>query len=317
MQGRWGGWETRSGVPIITCVQLRAIPKKAFGRARSWSIFEGLGNEGRGSLKVGAPYLYRARWALAEVRLPKSVHGSEEGTIGETNRMKKRTVLFSCVLASIAAASASAGFHGITADLTAVNGVVGNWDPPETWTARVYAELDAGDQLLDVFGTSDSPMYWAAQSQFYNHYAGGPTSLDIDPNTYPDHVDLPYDSWFTIGADSMYDNSLQIENVSFSAFNNGSALYVLDGGWSVSEASGQGAVEEGPDGTWRVLLAQLTVLGDFDVSILGSAGFSGVGADGNGWSVEGHEFTIGFVPAPSALAVLGLYGLASRRRRGE
>jgi hypothetical protein len=231
--------------------------------------------------------------------------------------MKKCTMLFSCALATLASTAASAGFHGITADLTAVNGVQGNWDPPETWTARVYAELDAGDQLLSVFGTSDSPMYWAAQSQFYNHYAGGPTSLDIDPNSYPDHVDLPYDSWFTIGADSMYDNSLEIENVSFSGFNNGSSLYVINGGWYVHEASGQGAVEEGPDGTWRVLLAQLTVLGDFDISILGNAGFSGIDAGGNAWSVEDHEFTVGFVPAPSVLAVLGLAGMASRRRRGE
>ncbi|MDP7071220.1 MAG: hypothetical protein QF561_07740 [Phycisphaerales bacterium] len=231
--------------------------------------------------------------------------------------MKIRTVLLSTVIGGLAAASASAGFQGITADLTAVNGVEGNWDPPETWTARVYAELEAGDQLLNVFGTANTPMYWAAQSQFYNHYAGGPTSLDIDPNTYPDHVDLPYDSWFTIGADSMYDNSLEIDNVSFAAFNNGSALYVIDGGWAVSEESGQGAVEEGPNGTWRVLLAQLTVLGDFDVSIVGNAGFSGVDADGNAWSIEGHEFTIGFVPAPSVLAILGLAGMAPRRRRGE
>lgn len=206
--------------------------------------------------------------------------------------------------------AALAGFNGISAELTAVNGVVGDVEPPETWTCRVYAELDSGDQLLGVTGSTSDPMYWAAQTQFYNHYFGGPTSLSIDPATFPDHPDLPYDSWFTIGADSMQDNSLQVDNVSWSSFNTGSALYVVDGGWSVSQESGQGAEQGG-----RVLVAQLTVWGDFSASILGNANFNGVDASGESWSVSGHEFEISFVPAPSVLALLALGGLATRRRR--
>ena len=217
-----------------------------------------------------------------------------------------------CVGALVWSSTALAGFNGITADLIAVNAVVGDDDvaDPETWTCRVYAELDEGDQLLGMGGSSSTPMFWAAETQFFNHYQGGPTSLEIDPSIFPNHVDLPYDSWFTIGADSLYDNSLQIDNVSFSGFNTGGALYVVDGGFSVTEESGQGAAQDG-----RVLVAQLTVLGDFDVSILGSINVNGVDASGQAWSVEGHQFEINFIPAPSAIALLAVSGLVSRRRR--
>ena len=98
--------------------------------------------------------------------------------------------------------------------------------------------------------------------------------------------------------------------MSFSGFNTGGALYVVDGGFSVTEESGQGAAQDG-----RVLVAQLTVLGDFDVSILGSINVNGVDASGQAWSVEGHQFEINFIPAPSAIALLAVSGLVSRRRR--
>ena len=226
--------------------------------------------------------------------------------------MKTSVAVGSGLLAMAISGVALAGFNGITADLIAVNAVVGDDDveDPATWTCRVYAELDQGDQLLGMSGSGADPMYWAAESQFYNHYAGGPTSLSIDPDIFPNHVDLPYDSWFTIGADSMYDNVLEIDNVSFSGFNTGGALYVIDGGFSVSQESGQGAEQNG-----RVLVAQLTVLGDFDISILGSINVNGVDAMGDAWSVDGYEFEINFIPAPASLALLAVGGLAFRSRR--
>jgi hypothetical protein len=217
-----------------------------------------------------------------------------------------------------AASATLGGLQGIEAELTATYGPVtvpGHDDPPETWTGRVFAVVEEGDSLLEVYGSAENNMYWAAASQFYQNAFGGPTSLDIDPADFAGIPDLAYDSWMTIGADSMHDNSLSIDNVTFNAFNQGSALFVNDGGWSVTQASGQGLAEQGPDGQWRVLIAQLTVFGPPTTSVIGQANFRGTGADGGEWIAEGVSFELNFIPAPSALAVLSLGMLAGRRRR--
>ena len=230
-----------------------------------------------------------------------------------------RTTIVACLVASaLAATSALGGFQGIEAELVAINGPVtvpGHEDPPETWTARVFAVVQEGDSLLEVSGSSDNPMYWAAASQFYQNAFGGPTSMDIDPADFGILPDLAFDSWMTIGADDMYDNSLTVTNVSFGAFELGSALYVVNGGWSVTDASGQGVAQEGPDGKWRVLLAQLTLFGPPTTSIIGQINLSGSTEGGGSWTEEGIAFELNFIPAPSALAVLSLGALAGRRRR--
>ena len=223
------------------------------------------------------------------------------------------TTLVAGLFASVLATSAAlGGFQGIEADLVATNGPVtvpGHDDPPETWTARVFAVVQEGDSLLEVYGNAQHDMYIAAQSQFYQNAFGGPTSLDIDQADYASLPDLAYDSWVTIGADNMNNNALVVDNVTFSAFNQGSALFVNDGGWSVSDASGQGAAVQGPNGQWRVLIAQLTLFGPPSTPIIGQVNLSGSIEGGGSWIEEGVAFELNFVPSPSAIAVLGLAGL--------
>ena len=232
--------------------------------------------------------------------------------------MTRTTIVAGVAASMLAAGTTLGGFQSIEADLTATYSPVtvpGHDDPPETWTGRVFAVVEEGDSLLEVYGTAENHMFWAAESQFYQNVFGGPTSLDIDPADFASIPDLAYDSWMTIGADSVHDNSLSIDNVTFNAFNQGSALFVNNGGWSVTQASGQGLAEQGPDGQWRVLLAQLTVFGAPSTSIIGQANFRGTNADGGEWIAEGVSFELNFIPAPSALAVLSLGMLAGRRRR--
>lgn len=232
--------------------------------------------------------------------------------------MTRTTVVAGVLLGAFVAGTAFGGFQGIEADLVATYGPVtvpGHEDPPETWTARVFAVMQEGDSLLDVYGTTEHNMFWAAESQFYQNAFGGPTSLEIDPADFGALPDLAYDSWVTIGADSMDNNVLSVNNVTFGAFEQGSVLFANNGGWSVTDASGQGLAEEGPDGQWRVLIAQLTLFGPPSTSIIGQVNLSGSAAGGGSWTEEGISFELNFIPAPSAVAVLGLGGLAGRRRR--
>ncbi|MDP6602076.1 MAG: hypothetical protein QGG74_03620 [Phycisphaerales bacterium] len=232
--------------------------------------------------------------------------------------MTRTTLVAGVLMGALAATTAFGGFQGIEADLVATYGPVtvpGHDDPPETWTARVFAVVQEGDSVLEVYGTADNSMYWAAESQFYQNAFGGPTSVDIDPADFGALPDLAYDSWMTIGADDMNNNALQVNNVTFGAFEQGSALFVNNGGWSVTDASGQGLAQEGPDGQWRVLIAQLTLFGPPSTAIIGQVNLGGSTGDGGNWTEEGVSFELNFIPAPSAVALLGLGGLVGRHRR--
>ncbi|MCH2153038.1 MAG: hypothetical protein MK089_06820, partial [Phycisphaerales bacterium] len=63
---------------------------------------------------------------------------------------------------------------------------------------------------------------------------------------------------------------------------------------------------------YGVLIAQVTVLG-------AGGSFSGLlqgkTAAGDTWQVGVNDFQFGAIPAPGALALLGLAGIAGRRRR--
>jgi MYXO-CTERM domain-containing protein len=61
----------------------------------------------------------------------------------------------------------------------------------------------------------------------------------------------------------------------------------------------------------RVLIGQFTV-GDDD-HVFGTINMQGKNADGSNWSAIGVNFDT--LPAPGALALLGLAGIAARRRR--
>ncbi len=213
---------------------------------------------------------------------------------------------------------ASAGFIGLSADMVGVNmvqAVPGQPDQPDTWTARIYADFSAADHLVSVYGDPNNAMLIASDSSFYQNTFGGPTTQDIDAGQFGDLPDLQYDSWLTIGADSQDGNALQEIGVSWSGFNTGSALYVTNGAIFTTPDDMQGVAADNGSGTYRVLIAQLTVFGTPMTKIWGQTNLQWI--DGSSGEVmhDFIEFSFANIPAPGALALLGLAAITGTRRR--
>ena len=190
---------------------------------------------------------------------------------------------------------ASAGYQGISAELHAQS-AFGD-------TYRLYVDLDSGDRLDAVYGSSDNNLTLGSTSELYQNNFGGNTSLNINPALLAVFSSLAYDSWVTIGAETDTGNALSIQSVNFG----GDPFAQTDNGsWYVTPDDAQGEEVGG-----RVLIAQLTIAGGGSVEDLyGNLNFQGKLADGSNWGAVDQ-----WIPAPGALALLGLAGIAGRRRR--
>ena len=197
------------------------------------------------------------------------------------------------------AATASADYQGMSADLHAQS-AYGD-------TYRIYVELDAGDRLDAVYGSGSNGLVLGGPGLYQNGF-GGNMSTDINPLLYPAFASLFYDSWVTIGlVDQNPDNggnALSQQGVDFSNF--GDEVTTNNGSWYVTPDDAQGDEIGG-----RVLIAQLTISGGgTDADLYGNLNFQGKLADGSNWGATDQ-----WLPAPGALALLGLAGIAGRRRR--
>ncbi|MCH2148090.1 MAG: hypothetical protein MK095_01510 [Phycisphaerales bacterium] len=190
---------------------------------------------------------------------------------------------------------ASADYQGISAELHAQS-AFGD-------TYRIYVDLDSGDRLDAVYGSSDNGLTLGSTSELYQNNFGGNTSLNINPALLAVFSSLAYDSWVTIGAETDTGNALSIQSVNFG----GDPFAQTDNGsWYVTPDDAQGEEVGG-----RVLIAQLTIAGGGSVEDLyGNLNFQGKLADGSNWGAVDQ-----WIPAPGALALLGLAGIAGRRRR--
>lgn len=228
----------------------------------------------------------------------------------------KRLSMFAGTVGTLAiAASASAGMTGLSYD------VIGDTlvDPgaPFHYTVRMYAEMDAGDRLDAVYGNSDvgfSIAMMNGASLYQNAVYGGATSKSINSAFFPIVPSLEWDSYVTIGA--LYadgtpfgENNLQDIGIDWSGFEGGGDVSSNNGTWFVTPADAQGGEISG-----RVLIGQFTIFqGNGGADMMFTAGFQGKDAAGNTWNSSG-EIAVA-LPAPGALALLGLAGLAGRRRR--
>ena len=224
----------------------------------------------------------------------------------------KRTSIFAGAIGGFAiVGSAVAGMNGISYDLHGEDLIAGSY------TVRVYAELDAGNRLDAVYGNGEFNMtldYLDGASAYQNGY-GGPTSQAINSGFFGMAPSLEWDSYVTIGA--LYsdgtpfgDNALQDIGIDWATWDAGPGdLFCDNGTFFVTPVDPQGEEQGG-----RVLIAQFTTFsgsGAYDIAF--SAGFQGKDDAGVTWQ-SGHSVLIA-VPAPGAVALLGLAGLAGRRRR--
>ncbi len=199
----------------------------------------------------------------------------------------------------ILAGTASAGFTGMSFD-TVENGMAG------FTTYRAYAGVTAGGQVDAVYGDEANALLVTSGGGFYqNQFGGYGTPSAALFGFFPS---LEWDSFVTIGlTDDAGDAMLDI-GIDWAGFEAGGDIATTNGTWFATPSDAQ-VFEVGG----RVLVGQFTVAdGDH---VYGSMNFQGKDADLSNWNADGVAFDSDGIPAPGALALLGLAGIAARRRR--
>jgi hypothetical protein len=220
----------------------------------------------------------------------------------------KLTLFAGCVGSLVLAGTVTAGYEGLSYEVHADEGVAG------TWTARIYANFsDENDQLNAVYGDADNPLSVDSTDGFYQNAFGGATSSSINPALYPAFPSLVYDSWATIGLEDNVDNAMGDIGIDWAPFLAGGAIETNNGTWFTTPADAQSLA--GPE--MRVMIAQLTTFkgpGPGSGVIFGHVSLQGKTAGGDTWVSLNDQFAYA-LPAPGAMALLGLAGFAGRRRR--
>jgi len=220
--------------------------------------------------------------------------------------MKTKITLCAGVGSLILASAASAGYAGLSADEFGVSGtnLFGvSWD---LTVVRLYAELeDAGDRLDAVYGSADNPLYINTSDQFHQNPAGGNSSLQINAALFAAYNSLEYDTFVSIGMYDSTGDALLVQAVDFSNFD--TEVSTSNGTWTVTPDDPQGEAVGG-----RVFIGQFSFEAGTGglASMDGLVNMQGKNADGSNWTALNQ-----WVPAPGALALLGLAGIAGRRRR--
>jgi MYXO-CTERM domain-containing protein len=197
----------------------------------------------------------------------------------------------------ILAGSASADFTGMEYE-TVENGMAG------LTTYRIYAGVDVGGELDAVYGDESNLLTVSSESGFYQNGFGGNTA----PNAalFGFFASLEFDSFVTIGLLTDTGDEMLNIGIEWAGFEAGGAIVTDNGTWFATPSDAQVFEVDG-----RVLVGQFTV--NDDDHVYGSMNFQGKNADLSNWNADGIAFDT--APAPGALALLGLAGIAARRRR--
>jgi len=224
--------------------------------------------------------------------------------------MKLTSVFAGAVGGLFLAGTASAALQSVSMELVNVG------DQGSTY--RMFANLDAGARVDAVYGNSVGTLSIAAVNgaTMYQNANGGPTSKEINSNFFPFVPSMEWDSYVSIGA--LYQNgapfggnNLNNIGINWSAFEGGGTLETDNGSWFVTPEDAQGGELNG-----QVFLGQFTVAGGLGTAddLVGQINIQGKNAAGETWNAIGASWNTP-IPAPGALALLGLAGLASSRRR--
>ncbi len=207
---------------------------------------------------------------------------------------KRTTSLFCMTIGSLLVTGvASADLQGISIDSFDSGFGIG-------LTHRVYVDVDAGDQVNAIFGDTESAIDIHPETgSFYQNmfgYASPP-----DEALFGFFPSVEYDSFVTIGLLTDTDNAMLDIGIDWTDFEtNGGAIWADNGTWFATPDDAQVHEQDG-----RVLIGQFTgAMPEGYVNILGK------NADNSSW-----EYRHIAIPAPGAIAVLGLAGLLCVRRR--
>ena len=207
------------------------------------------------------------------------------------------------------ATAATAGVTGISIDSL---GDTGNGV-----TYQVFVDMTDDTRIDAVFGNSQGTLSIGladASMSFYQNLYGSALSTGNNPMFYPLAPSLQYDSFVTIGAldasgNPYGSNNLLDIGIDFSGFEAGGGIETDNGSWFVTPADEQGNPIDG-----RVLIGQFTVVGGSGDGYADLTGLLNIqGSDANGDTFQ--NYGLNWIPAPGALALLGIAGVAGRRRR--
>jgi MYXO-CTERM domain-containing protein len=225
--------------------------------------------------------------------------------------MKRTNVVLGAACSLIFAGVAQASpYQGISIDS------LGDMGSGETY--RMYINMDSGTRVDAIFGNSAAELSinTASGMSFYQNALGGPTSTSINSAFFPLAPSLEWDSYVSIGAlhsnGSPFGNNALLDiGIDWTSFNSGGELATDNGSWFVTPVDAQGEAVDG-----RVFVGQFTVVGGSGngyADLLGQISIQGKDAD----SVTFQELgaTWAAIPTPGAIALLGLAGVCSRRRR--
>jgi uncharacterized protein (TIGR03382 family) len=194
----------------------------------------------------------------------------------------------------VLAGSATADFLGFDIDQVE-NGMAG------LTTYRVYAVIDAGGELDAVYGDDVNALSIQSSTSFYqNQFGGYGTPSESLFAFFPS---LEFDSFVTIGLLHDEDDAMMHIGIDWDDFeDNGGDIWTDNGTWFATPNEPQVQEVNG-----RVLIGQFTTDGD----LTGCMSLQGKEEDTSiNWNAVGV-----CLPAPGALALLGLAGVSSRRRR--
>jgi len=180
-----------------------------------------------------------------------------------------------------------------------------------TWTARIYANFSAGtDQLNAVYGDANNGLSISSSGGFYQNAFGANTSAGINPALIPAFPSLVLDSWVTIGLEDQTGNAMLDIGIDWTDFASGGNISTDNGSWFATPADAQCLAGS----ELRVMVGQFTMFGAGS-TVSGVLNLQGKVGDNETFVATGQAFEYSLVPAPGALALLGLAGIAGRRRR--
>ena len=244
-------------------------------------------------------------------RMKVLTYDSNESNHVRRSVLMKNTSIFALAagMGSLVLATSASADLGLSVELVRTGA--------EGQTYRMYVSGMEDDSRIDaVFGNASNSLTISAGDglSFYQNGLGGNTSTSINSAFFPLAPSVEWDSYVTIG--TLYQNgapfggnALSDIGINWSSFAAGGALTTDNGSWYVTPDDAQGGEMDN-----MVLIGQFTIAGGSgDVADdFGAVSVNVQGKYADGTTFQGLNLAI---PAPGALALLGVAGLVSRRRR--